>query len=240
MWDDQDDGHGDDLSKAEQILSACKDDPLLFGRVFWPDTVFYEKQVEIIESVRDNVETYVPAGNKLGKDFVSGFIALHSFLTNREARVITTSIRDDHLRVLWGEIGRFISTSRIPLLADQGGPLVVKHRDIRKVVTATRGNRVQERLNRDGSPKRQLDDISYLMGLVSEKGEGMAGHHAEYTLAIFDEASGIDDIAYTQAATWAKRFLIIGNCNPTVNFFYMGVKGGDLAKPVYKPKEVEV
>jgi hypothetical protein len=69
--------------------------------------------------------------------------------------------------------------------------------------------------------------ISYLLGMVSQKGEGMAGHHARYTLGIIDEASGVDDLVYTQMDTWAKRKLIIGNPNPTENFFKKLVVGGD-------------
>lgn len=41
-------------------------DPLAFAKEFWPSVYFYDKQREMIYSVRDNVETYVVAGNKLG------------------------------------------------------------------------------------------------------------------------------------------------------------------------------
>jgi hypothetical protein len=200
-------------------------DPLEVAGILWPDVHFYDKQVEIIESVRCNDETFVPAGNELGKDFVAGFIALGAFLApnvflrnpkdcwldSAEVRIITTSVRDDHLRVLWGEIGRFIQDSVEPLRIEDGGDLWVNHHDIRKV-------------NEDG----ERDQISYLRGMVSAKGEGMAGHHAPHTLLIIDEASGVDNVVFTQGDTWSKRKLIIGNPNPTINFFFDGVKGGDL------------
>jgi hypothetical protein len=133
-------------------------------------------------------------------------------LTRNPVRVVTTSVKDDHLRVLWGEIGRFIDTSRFPLVYKKGGPLIVNHRELKKY---------------DG---KYTDKISYMIGLVSERGEGMAGHHAANTLCIIDEASGVDDIAYTQAGTWAKRLLAIGNPNNTTNFFYRMVKKGDLTE----------
>lgn len=162
-----------------------------------------------------------------GKDFVAGFIALGAFLApsvflgtgrlSHEVRVVTTSVKDDHLRVLWGEIGRFIQSCRYPLRREKGGPLVVNHRDLRKMV---------------GPPGEQVEcKISYCRGMVSERGEGMAGHHAAYTLCIADEASGVDDLVYTQQATWARRFLAIGNPNPCENFFRRGVKQGDLLAP---------
>lgn len=186
-------------------------DPLKFAKALWPDVDFYREQREAIYSVRENDETVIPAANKVGKDFMAGAVALSEFLCHREARVITTSVKDDHLRVLWGEIGRFIQTSRIPLLEKDGGPLIVNHRDIRKLV---------------GS---KLCPISYLRGMVSEKGEGMAGHHAEYTLGIIDEASGVDNLVNSQLDTCMRRKLIFGNCNPTepTQFFRQAVEGGD-------------
>lgn len=188
-------------------------DPLEFASVCWPDVKFYNKQKEIIYSVEHNFETFVPAGNMLGKDFVSGYIALSYFLRYPVCRVVTTSVKDDHLRVLWGEIDRFIKTCKYPLDWKKGkGPLLMNHRDIRKM----------------DINKKERDPISYLRGMVSEKGEGLAGHHAEFTLAILDEASGIDDIVYTQVGTWAKRILVIGNPNPCQNFFYKAVKGGNI------------
>jgi hypothetical protein len=161
----------------------------------------------------------------LGKDFVAGFIAVVGFLMHPVCRIVTTSVKDDHLRVLWGEIGRFIQSARVPLDSTKGGPLILNHRDIRKVhlpgVVLPDGRIVTE---------REVCSISYLRGMVSEKGEGMAGHHAPWTLIIIDEASGVDDLVYTQADTWARRKLIIGNPNPCppTHFFYKGCEGGDL------------
>jgi hypothetical protein len=120
-------------------------------------------------------------------------------------------VKDDHLRVLWGEISRFVQTGRHPLTHKTAGPLLVNHRDIRRV-----------------GPDGKLCPVSYLRGMVSERGEGMAGHHAAHTLLVIDEASGVDDLVYTQGDTWARKKLIFGNPNPCENFFKRAVKGGDL------------
>lgn len=194
--------------------------PLAFMKLCWPEVIVYRKQVEVMESVVLNDQTWVVAGNQLGKDFIGGFLCLWFFLAFREVRVITTSVKDDHLRVLWGEIGRFLQTATLPddrskqgiLSVDKEGPLLVNHRDIRKV----RGG--------------QRCEISYLRGMVSEKGEGLAGHHAQATFAVLDECSGIEPIVFKQVSTWAKRLLCIGNaneCAPT-HPFRKAVKEGDI------------
>lgn len=166
-----------------------------------------------MRSVADNVETFVPAANMMGKDFVSSLVVLWFVLTRHPVRVVTTSVKDDHLRVLWGEIGERVRTCKYKLEAKDGGPLVVNHREVKKVI---RGQRCP---------------ISYLIGMVSERGEGMAGHHARHTLLVGDEASGLDDTVYAQGCTWAKRRFFIGNCNPTENFFKKYVEAGDQTLP---------
>lgn len=188
-------------------------DPLGFAAWLWPAVTFYDKQRDIIYSVQRNDRTIVPAGNMLGKDFVAAYIALWFFLCHHPVRIITTSVKDEHLDVLWGEIDRFIRTAKYPLTEDKGGPLVYNHHEIRKVVNG------------------ELDKYSYLKGQVSKKGEGMSGHHAKHTLLIGDEASGIEEVVHDMAQAWARKMLILGNTNPCENFFRRAVREGDRIAP---------
>jgi len=205
------------------VRYALAVDPLAFGKLLWPHVEFYDKQREVIESVRDNKETQVPAGNMLGKDFVAAFIALWFFCTRHPVRVVTTSVDGTQLEgVLWGEIRRFLQTAVEPLDSALGGPILVNHLLLRRFM--------------DG----QLDGFSYLLGRVAAKGEGMLGHHANprvddglpHTLFIADEASGVDNVSYERATSWAHRILVIGNPFECQNFFYHGVKGGDKPAPL--------
>lgn len=188
-------------------------DPILFQQLCWPEIRLYDKQEEILYSLRDNDETIVPAGNALGKDFVTAFAVLWFFCSRSPCRIVTSSVDQPQLKgVLWGEIRRFIQTSKYPL------PIQANDLMIRQVANG------------------QVDPRSYLIGRVTAKGEGLLGHHIEKrpdgiprTLAVFDEASGVDQEAYEATDTWAHRKLIIGNPYPCVNFFYKGVKAGDLA-----------
>lgn len=184
-------------------------DPVRFTELVWPEVRLYDKQAEIMYSVRDNKETFVPAGNGLGKDFVSALIAIWFFCSRRPARVVTTSVKHDQLNdVLWGEIRHFLDTAAYPL------PIQYNHMHIRQV-------------RNDGRfvPKSEL------VGQVIAKGEALLGRHLERdiprTLTIFDEASGIDSAVYESSDTWTHRKLVIGNPYPCSNFFKEGVKAGD-------------
>lgn len=192
-------------------------DPFKLAALLWPDVRFYSKQREVIASVRDNFETVVHAGNMLGKDFVAAFIVLWFFLTRHPCREVTTSVDHGQLAsVLWGEIRNFIQTSRYPLTVENGGPLLVNHLHLRKVYGG------------------ELCGLSYVLGRMAAKGEGMLGHHiadigdgVPRTMFVADEASGVDDESHKRASTWAKRMFSIGNCYPCTNFFRRSVKEGN-------------
>lgn len=199
------------ITKAPLLI-----DPLKFAAELWPDVRFYKQQREIIYSVVENDDTFVVAGNMLGKDFVAGFLCVWFFLTRHPCRIVTTSTTDPHLDVLWGEIGRFICTAKYPLTKAKGGPLVCVKHSIRKVV--------------DG----EVCPLSYLVGKVAspENYEAFQGHHIAQTgdgiprtMFMADEASGVRQAYWSMASTWMQRSLIFGNPWACNNFFYHAVKG---------------
>lgn len=191
-------------------------DPVKFCELCWPSITLYDKQVEIMRSVRDNDETIVVAGNDLGKDFIAGLTALWFFVSRRPAKVVTTSVQGGQLSdVLWGEIRRFLDTTRCPL------PIQYNHLHLRH-------------LRKDGS----FEPRSEMTGQVVNQGESLLGRHLERTgvddprtLLILDESSGIDDTVYNSGATWAHRILAIGNPFPCENYFKRGFRQGDIRRP---------
>ncbi len=203
---------------ASMMGEVFRREPLKLAKVLWPDVTFYSKQRDIIMSVVECPETVCVAGNMLGKDFASAFIILHFFLTRWPCRIVTTSADYAQLEaVLWGEMRRFIQTSKINLDHRMGGPLVVNHLHLKRVVNG------------------QQCGVSYCIGRVASKGEGMLGHHVAEcgddiprTLYVADECSGIDDISFERADTWAKRKLMIGNPYDCNNFFRRMVRAGDV------------
>lgn len=208
-------GGGDDRRRLDDALRVLRDDPVRLGKLLWPGVSFYREQRLIIQSVWENDETVVPAGHMLGKDFVTGFICLAFFLTRTPCRVLTTSVDGKQLEgVLWGEIRRFIQTCRLPLAAERGGPLIVNHLHIRKIVNG------------------DTCGLSYLTGRVAAQGEGLSGHHIAQvgdgvprTLAVVDEASGVDQVSFEKLPEWANRTLIIGNPYDCNNYFMWSVEG---------------
>jgi hypothetical protein len=212
----------------------------------WPGYRLAPYQWDMIGSVREAIETDVVACNKSGKDFAASLAALTFFLfpqlyfptayvceverrkgpNNKfphTRRVIVTSVRADHLRIFFGQLGEHVTNCAKNLLwdahANPGGEIVMLHQEVRLA---------WER-NIDRSTRNPMN---YLQGLVSEKGEGMSGHHAAYTLLIGDEASGLEDVVKERGAGWAMRFLFFGNAENCQNFWREAVEAGDLLMAV--------
>lgn len=209
---------------AKQTIVTL-DDLLILKEALWPTIMvggrerrlmFTDYQLDILDSSLRNDETYVKAGNQLGKDFIAGFLALGSFIVcyskGASCRIVSTSVAEKHLDILWGEITRFAMSAKRPLLYPTG-PLVLKSMEI---VRADEADKAAEPYN-------------YLKGIVYENPDKMAGHHADFTLGIGDEASGLDDVLYDRFQGWAKLMLFIGNPNNCANFFKRNIKAGDLA-----------
>lgn len=198
---------------GRSIIIPQFEDPVEFFHSYWPQHILYEKQKEILYSVRDNFETIVPAGNQLGKDFIAAVCIIWFLVSRRPSRIATTSVNASQLEdVLWSEIRSFLETSAAPL------PIEIIHGQLFQ--TDDQGNRV---------PK------CHAVAKVVQKEEGMLGLHADRTpknepttMLVVDEASGVADGPYDKADTWAHRKLVIGNPFPCTNFFWRGTKEGDL------------
>lgn len=195
------------------------EDLFLLKEVLWPDVHFYDKEVEIIESAVTDMETYVASCNKAGKDFTMGFLGPACFLVclykGITCRILNTSVAEHHLKVVWGESSRFLTTAKQPLLYPHG-PLVMNYQEIRRVEEAEAKN-----------------PLNYLIGRVSATGEGLQGHHADFTMLIGDEATGLGEEVYKAGQGWAQHMVFIGNTWPTANFFKRHCEAGDLVLSDY-------
>lgn len=142
----------------------------------------WEKQVEIIESVRDHRKTHVRSGHKVGKTVVAGGLTLWFLDCWRPSRVITSSASWLDVKMkLWGHVRSYYRKN--------GEWFGVKIHD--------------EAL--------RINDEHYALGLSPKTVEPFQGHNAEHVLVIFDEASAFSDAYFDAADAQASRMLAIGN-----------------------------
>ncbi len=198
-------------------LVRFQKDPLALQRAFWPQYQLYQEQREVVVSVRDNKYTWVPAAQKMGKDFIAGFIPVWFFLTRHPCRVVITSAKEGHLDVVFAEVNKFLTTCRFPLLVRDGGHIHSKYHLVRKIV--------------DG----RMCGTSYIRGMVAADNTvaAMGGHHVPtwddtpHTMFLGDECSSMNSEYEEKARPWAHRLFFIGNTWDCDNVWRKGVDKGD-------------
>jgi hypothetical protein len=195
-----------------------------------PNLRLYSKEKEVLAAMVEEKETYVPAANMMGKDFTVGLGCFLSFVIclyyQKTCRIVNTSVAEHHLKAVWGEIGRFVRTAKWP----DGRSIEGKDWDQINV------NHMEIRYAREAASKNPL---SYLAGRTAkDNGEGLAGHHADFTMAVGDEASGLRREVHEMFQGWAQHIVYIGNCNQCQNQFRDGVKAG--SKPSERIKVIRI
>lgn len=176
------------------FLKRCKDDPVFFCEKILGISL-WNKQKEIMYSVRDNANTITVSCNAGGKSFVSAAIVLWFLSTRKDSLVLTSAPTWRQVTsVLWAEITKMYYNAKFPI----GGEL-------------TNG-------------KLQLGPKWYALGLPSSEEVRFQGYHAEDILIVFDEAAGIEPHIYTAAqgnlTSHNSRLLLIGNPTSPSGMFY--------------------
>lgn len=170
---------------ATLLLEYCRENPVYFledvlGVSPW------SRQIEIIESVRDNDNTAVASGHGVGKTFISACTTLWFLFTHYQSRVITTAPTNRQVEsILWAEIWSLYKNARIPL----GGKLL--------------------------KTSLSLEEKWFALGLSTDDPDRFQGHHAENLLLVMDEAPGVDPKIYEAAqgilTSRGAKSLLIGN-----------------------------
>ena len=149
-------------------LERCRADP-----IFWARTVLgvhpWSRQIEIIESVRDNPETAVKSCHAAGKDWTAAVAVLWFLFNHQHSLVITTGPTSRQVEgILWKEIGMMHRRARWPL----GGKLLTKELNVDRDWRAF------------GFTAPDYDPDKF------------QGYHAPHILVVLDEAAGISSEIY--------------------------------------------
>ncbi|MEN6396670.1 MAG: hypothetical protein ABFC78_09330 [Methanoregula sp.] len=181
--------------QAAMLTQRALDDPVwwireVLGREPW------EKQIEIIESVRDHRTTAVKSCHASGKSFDAGAIALWFLYAHQPSIVLTTAPTDRQVRgILWKEIRKNFQRAKLPL----GGTILTQ--------------------------ELKLAEDWFAWGFTAPDydPDRFQGFHEIYLLVIADESSGVSDEIFEGIdgvlTSEQCRLLMIGNpTNPTGRF----------------------
>lgn len=193
------------LLKAEEVRRKTYENPAwyltqILGISPW------QKQLEIVESLKVHEKTIVPSCVSSGKSFIAGAIIPWWLSCFRYARVFTIAPTERQLKInLWGEFGKIYFASRIPL----GGELL--------------------------SLEYRMGQNWYAKGFSPKDAMGVFGIHGDHDLIIFDDSQGVAldvfDAFENASAGGTARYLFL--CNPAVvsGYIYEAIVG---RKPMHK------
>lgn len=205
-----------DLEASTKIhfpSTRYREDPVAFAREILGIEP-WSKQIEIMESVRDNDRTAVRSGNKVGKSKTAAMLALWFYASYKDARVILTSVTARQVdEILWREVkmllaraGRCVECKE----KDPDGRTIPRPCPHSAIIKEEPGG-----LARTGL---KSDDFREIFGFTAKQGDAVSGISGGNLLYIFDEASGIPQTIFDSfegnRAGGARACLI---SNPSTN-----------------------
>ncbi len=185
---------------ACRLRERMRDDPVFFCRHVLGIRP-WQRQREVLRALRDHERVAVRSGHGTGKSFIAAAATLWFLYAHYPAKVITTAPTWNQVRqILWSEIRRLHSASRVPL-----------------------GGRVLEE-------RIRLGDDAFAIGISTDEAERFQGFHAESVLVILDEAPGVREEIWEAAQTLLTgrtgRLLAIGNPTRPTGSFYEAFAAG--------------
>lgn len=175
--------------------------------VWWVKKVLgaipWEKQREILDSVRDNPRTAVRSCHGIGKSFTAGQVILWFLYNFRRSIVLSTAPTWRQVeKLVWKEVRASYKRSKVPL----GGHILPK------------------------SPEIQIiQDEWYAMGLSTNDPDRFQGYHEKYILVVVDEAAGVPEDIFEAIegvlTSEHARLLLLGNPTSLSGTFYNAFRG---------------
>ena len=194
----------EDVGTAPPPFPEYANDPVGFCREVLGDGILTDRQIEILESVRDNQTTNVQAGNGVGKTYTASRLVLWWVFSLGGMCVTTAPSKAQVQDLLWKEVRVAYDLNRFKL----------------------GGERFQLSL--------RWSETAFATGFTARaySTDSFQGRHAEHLLAILDESNGIskeiDEGAIACITGRGNRLLRIGNPTSPGTEFHAACKYGHL------------
>jgi phage terminase large subunit len=186
------------MEYSEELLDQArraKGQPAWWVKNYLGDDL-WDKQIQIINSVRDYLRVAVPSCHGVGKSFIAARTALWFLTCFPDSIVVTTAPTYRQVRnILWAELRSAWANAKVPL-------------------TAVPPNTTDLRIS----------DKWFAFGFSTNDPNAAQGIHGKYILVIMDEAAGVDKNIWTAIEGILThdmcRLLTIGNpTDPTSEFY---------------------
>jgi len=170
----------------------------------------WDKQIEILEAVRDHGRVSVSSGHKIGKSCSAAMVALWFYCSYRDARVVMTSTTDRQVnQILWREV---------KMQRSRGGRCVQCKKANLPLVPCEHSTLIDGDIGELARTGLKSPDFREIVGFTAKEAEAVAGVSGENLLYVVDEASGVArEIFEAIEGNRAGGARIILYSNPTKN-----------------------
>lgn len=177
------------------LTTKIRADPWWFVEKFFGEAPVFDKQREVLESIRDHSETLVPSCHDSGKTWVAARALMWFLMAHPNDSIVlsTAPTFQQVAELLWREVANVNSKAKFPI----GGRLL--------------------------QTKFELGPKWFAVGITSDDAVNYQGYHASNIAVILDEADGIKkeiwDALEGVLTSGNAKLLAIGNpLDPTSEF----------------------
>lgn len=187
------------MPSASEVADQIRKDPVWFLNAFFGEGPVFDKQQEILESIRDFPETLVPSCHDSGKTWTAARALIWFLFAHPEDSIVlsTAPTYQQVVELLWREVQSAVSKAKFPLFGGKSGRLL--------------------------QAKLELGPKWFATGITSDDPVNYQGFHASNILVILDEADGVKkevwDALEGVLTSGNAKLLAIGNpLDPTSEF----------------------
>lgn len=194
----------------------------------------WSKQIEIIESVRDNPRTAAVSGHRSGKSTIGAGSGLWFYCSYEDARVTLTSKTarqvDD---ILWRELRMMVTRSGICIacrIDEKLGKRTSRPCPHSAIIDGELGSKARTGLVPRAGTDGLRDDFREVKGYTADEVEAITGIAGKNLLTVVDEASGVEEeifeglegnrAGWTEGGDGIVRQLLLGNGTKTSGEFF--------------------
>lgn len=193
----------DDVRSAIEEISTISwpdprfaKDPVGFARTILGQTP-WEKQVEILNAIRDHDRVSVTSGHKIGKSHTAAMAGFWFYCSFEDARVVMSSTTARQVdEILWREVRRMKSKAGACLDCKLAATKLTQRERLSLTVPCPHSATVDGRISDLARSGLKADDLRQIVGFTAREPEAVAGISGGNILYIVDEASGVDDAIF--------------------------------------------
>lgn len=193
----------DDVRGALESVTGIRWPSELYRRdpVGFAETILgqepWEKQVEILEAIRDYDRVSVTSGHKIGKSHTAAMAAKWFYASFDDARVVLTSTTHRQVEdILWREIRKIKARAGVCLPCKKAAANMSPRERARLPVPCPHSARIDGKMGESARSGLKADDMRQIVGFTARDPEAVAGISGANILYIVDEASGVADAIF--------------------------------------------